>query len=92
VHFDPRVADFAGQTGVGFYTYQEGYLKLEIVVNPRTYAYMGHRDVAFRARNLPAAVTNGVPSGPYIHVSKGQIIGEDAVLRFGIVRHAGQVP
>jgi hypothetical protein len=91
VHFDPRVTDFAGQTGVAFYTYQEGYLKVEIVINPRTYAYLGERYVAYRARNLPAAVDNGVPSGPYTHVKQGQITGEDAVLASGIVRHAGQV-
>lgn len=91
VHFDPRVADFAGQTGVAFYTYQEGYLKVEIVINPRTYAYLGEKDVAYRARSLPAVVNNGVPSGPYIHVKQGQITGEDAVLASGIVRHAGQV-
>jgi hypothetical protein len=92
VHFDRRVTDFAGQTGVAFYTRQEGYLSIEIVINPRTYAYMGDRYVAYRARNLPSAVNNGVPSGPYIHVSKGQVTGETAVLESGIVAHAGQLP
>jgi len=62
------------------------------VINPRTYAYMGHRDVAYRSRNLPAAVNNRVPSGPYIHIRKGQVTGEDAVLKSGIVQHAGQLP
>jgi hypothetical protein len=92
VHFDPRVADFAGQTGVAFYTYQEGYLKQELVINPRTYAFMGRRDVAYRSRNLPEAINNGVASGPTIHIRKGQVTGEFAVLESGIVQHAGQVP
>ena len=92
VHFDARVTDFAGQAGVAFYARQEGYLSIEIVINPRTYAYMGDRYVAYRARNLPSAVNNGVPSGPYIHVNKGQVTGETAVLESGIVAHAGQLP
>jgi hypothetical protein len=92
VHFDPRVTDFAGQTGVAFYTRQEGYLKIEIVINPRTYAYLGDRYVAYRAHDLPAAVNNGVPSGPYLHIRKGQVTGEEAVLQSGIVARAGQVP
>ena len=92
VHFDPRVTDFAGQTGVAFYTYQEGYLKEEIVINPKTYAYMGDRYVTYRAHDLPAAVSNGIPSGPYTHFKKGQITGEEAVLDYGIVAHRGQVP
>ena len=92
VHFDPRVTDFAGQAGVAFYTRQEGYLKVEIVINSRTYAYMGDRYVAYRARDLPAAISNGVPSGPYLHIAKGQVTGEEAVLQSGIVAGAGQVP
>ena len=92
VHFDRRVTDFAGQAGVAFYTRQEGYLSIEIVISPRTYAYMGDRYVAYRARNLPSAINNGVPAGPYIHINKGQITGETAVLESGIVAHAGQLP
>lgn len=92
VHFDPLVSDFAGQTGVAFYTYQEGYLKEEIVINPVTYAYMGQMDVAVRSHNLPTAINNGVASGPVIHIRKGQVVGEFAVLQFGIVQRPGQVP
>jgi hypothetical protein len=92
VHFDPQVSDFAGQTGVAFYTYQESYLKVEIVINPKTYAYMGDRYTAYRAHTLPAAVNNGVASGPYTHLKAGQITGESAVLESGIVTRAGQLP
>ncbi len=90
VRFDPRVTDFAGQTGVAFYTRQEGYLSVEIVINPRTYAYLGERGVAYRAHRM--AENSEDPSGPYIHIKKGQILGESAVLESGIVAHAGQVP
>jgi hypothetical protein len=89
VHFDPRVADFAGQTGVAFYTYQEGYLKEEIVINPRTYAFMGGRDVAYRADST--LENSQVPSDGTIHVQAGEVTDEDAVLQSGIVQHAGQV-
>jgi hypothetical protein len=92
VHFDPRVSDFAGQTGVAFFTRQDGYVDEEIVINPRTYAYMGDRVVAYRAEALPEQVNSGVSSGPYLHVKKGQILGEEAFLASGIVAHAGQVP
>jgi hypothetical protein len=92
VRFDGHVTDFAGQPGVAFYTRQEGYLSIEIVINPRTYAYMGDRYVAYRAHDLPAVVNNGVTSGPYTHVKQGQITGERAVLESGIVAQAGQLP
>ncbi len=35
VHFDRSVTGLAGRVGVGFYTVQEGFLKEEIVINPR---------------------------------------------------------
>jgi hypothetical protein len=50
------------------------------------------RYVTYRACNLPSAINKGVPSGPYIHLKKGQITGETAVLESGIVAHAGQLP
>jgi hypothetical protein len=90
VHFDPGVADFAGQTGVAFYTYQEGYIKSEIVINPRTYAYMGERDVAYRSHS--SLENSGDASDGTIHIRMGQILDEEATLHFGIVRHPGQVP
>jgi hypothetical protein len=45
VHFDKSVTDNAGQTGVGFYMTQ-GSSKSEIMINPSTYAYMGHDSVS----------------------------------------------
>jgi beta-lactam-binding protein with PASTA domain len=49
---------------------------------------------AYLATATAAEIDDDSPDGEVIerYVSKGQIIGEDAVLQFGIVRHAGQVP
>jgi hypothetical protein len=85
VRFDRSVADIAGRTGVGFYTIQEGYLKEEIVINPRTYAYMGYQDVAIRAHT-------SVGTDMTSHFRKGQILGWEARLASGIVQRAGQLP
>ena len=60
------------------------------MINPRTYAYLGERDVAYRAHRM--AENSEDPSGPDIHIKKGQILGESAVLESGIVARAGQVP
>jgi hypothetical protein len=54
--------------------------------------YMGDRYAAHRAHTVPAAVNNGVASGPYTHIKAGQITGESAVLKSGIVARAGQLP
>jgi len=85
VHFDRSVTNLAGRTGVGFYTVQEGYLKEEIVINPRTYAYMGYQDVAIRAHT-------SVGTDMTSHFRKGQILGWQAMLQSGIVQQAGQLP
>jgi hypothetical protein len=85
VHFDRSVTDIAGRSGVGFYTVQEGYLKDEIVINPRTYAYMGYQDVAIRAHT-------SVGTDMTAHFRKGQVLGWAARLQSGIVSRAGQLP
>jgi hypothetical protein len=85
VRFDRSVTDLAGQTGAGFYTVQEGYLKEEIVINPRTYAYMGYQDVAIRAHT-------SVGTDMTAHFHKGQVLGWEARLASGIVQRAGQLP
>jgi len=85
VHFDPSVHDLAGRTGVGFYTVQEGYDKQIIVINPKTYAYMGEEDVAVRAHT-------SVATDMTLHFHKGQVLGWAALLRSGFVARAGQVP
>jgi hypothetical protein len=85
VRFDRHVRDLAGQRGVGLYTIQDRYLKDEIVINPRTYAYMGTLDVAVRAHT-----STGLDGT--LHVHKGQVLGWSALVRSGIVNRAGQYP
>lgn len=85
VHFDRSATDLAGRTWQAFYILQEGYIKNEIIVNPKTYAYMGQQQIAIRARTCRA--TDGVR-----HVSKGHVLGWSAVLSSGIVQHAGDGP
>jgi hypothetical protein len=85
VHFERSVTDLDGRTGVGFSTVQEGYLKEQIVVNPKTYAYMGYVDVAVRAHTSTAL--DGTA-----HFHKGQVLGWQAMLASGIVAKPGQLP
>jgi len=85
VHFDPSVTDLAGRHGLGLYMVQEGYLKVEFVINPKTYAYMGDLYVTVKAHT-------SVGMDETVHYSKGQILGWSALLRSGIVQHAGQIP
>jgi hypothetical protein len=85
VRFEPSVTDLAGRTGLGFSTVQDGYLEEQIVINPRTYAYMGYVDVAVRAHS-----STGLDGTAHFH--KGQILGWQALLASGIVQQPGQVP
>jgi RNA polymerase sigma factor (sigma-70 family) len=91
VSFEPHVTDIAGRADAAFFIDQEGYDRSEILVNPTTYGYMGSLDVAYAAHVFPAQVSNGVATGPYTHVSAGQILGEDALLESGLVEQPGQV-
>jgi hypothetical protein len=59
VHFDKSVTDNAGQTGVGFYTVN-GSSKSEIMINPSTYAYMGHDSVSNTQSYWTDLVSSGI--------------------------------
>jgi hypothetical protein len=81
VRFDRSATDFAGRHGIGLYTIQRHFWKMEIIINPRTYTYMGL---------LVVAVKTHTEYGN--HVRKGSIEGWNAVLGSGIVKKAGQLP
>jgi hypothetical protein len=89
VRFDKSVEDGAGRAGVGLYVVQDGWDKHEIIVNPKTYAYMGAQEVALRADTQRCS---GMCWPKVIHYREGQIIGWGAQLAQGIVQHAGQLP
>jgi hypothetical protein len=84
VHFDRSVTDFAGRTGVGLYMIIEGYLKLELIINPSTFALMGVDSVAIKAHT-------SVGTDATVHYKKGQVVGLWAIW-LGIVSRAGEVP
>lgn len=83
IHFDRSFTDLAGQHVIGLYRIEEGYLKDEFMIDPKTYAYRGDRYEAVRAHT--AVALDGQQ-----RYRKGQILNEEAVVASGIVDHAGQ--
>jgi hypothetical protein len=81
VRFDRSATDFAGRHGIGLYMIQTHFWKMEIIINPRTYTYMGL---------LVIAVKTHTEYGR--HVRKGQIRAWNAILGSAIVKKAGQLP
>jgi hypothetical protein len=84
VHFD-ATTDLVGRHGMGFYMMASGWQKQELVINPRTYAYMGDKWVATRAHT-----ETGTDGARYIQ--PGQVLGWTALLKIAVVQRAGQVP
>ena len=89
VHFVKSVTDNVGQTGVGFYALT-GVWKYEIMINPKTYAYMGVNSVAV-ASWTPHWTVDGV-THTGISVKKGDDKGWTDLVASGIVQHPGQLP
>ena len=89
VGFDRSVRDGAGRVGVGLYVVRDGWDKQEIIVNPKTYAFMG--SVGIAVRNYTERCS-GMCWPKVIHYRKGEVIGWGARLAQGIVQQAGQLP
>jgi hypothetical protein len=83
VRLDRSVTDAAGRRGIGLYMTLEGYIKAEIVIDPKTYAYLGQQQLAVKDHIL-----TGVDGKLRIH--KGRRLSWDAVLAWGIVDRPGQ--
>jgi hypothetical protein len=81
VRFDRSATDFVGRHGIGLYIIQTHFWKTEIIINPRTYTYMGLIEVAVRTHSEYGR-----------HVHKGQIRTWVATIGSGIVKKPGQVP
>jgi hypothetical protein len=81
VRFDRSATDFAGRHGIGLYMIQTQLWKTEIIINPRTYTYMGLLEVAIKTH-----------TGYRRHVRKGQIRTWGATISSAIVKKAGQRP
>jgi hypothetical protein len=84
MHFE-RTTDLAGRHGLGFYLVLEGYYKLELVIDPTTYAYMGSKEVVIRDHAMVG--TDGTR-----YVKKGHVLGWAALLGQAIVDKPGQLP
>jgi hypothetical protein len=81
VRFDPSAADAAGRQGIGLHIILDGYLKLEIIINPRTYACIGTLWIVVSARTQHGR-----------HLRPGAVQGWNAILGTAIVTQAGQRP
>jgi hypothetical protein len=85
VHFARDVTDAAGRHGVALYRIEEGYLRTDVIIDPTTYAYLGHRDIA--VRDHTSTGTDGTARS-----RKGQILGWSAQLTAAIVDRSGAGP
>jgi hypothetical protein len=86
VHFTGDALDAASRHGVGLYIAQDGGAD-EIIINPRTYAYMGSTDLTLHGNPSVNAVLAHPVSGPSATIQESA-----AVLNSGIVSQAGQTP
>jgi hypothetical protein len=82
VHFAKDVTDAAGRHGVALYRIDEGYLRTDVIIDPTTYAYLGHRAIV--VKNHTSTGTDGA-----IRSAKGQILGWSAQLATAIVDQPG---
>jgi hypothetical protein len=86
VRYEAKAADIQGRPGVTLYRIEEGYLRSEIMVNPKTYEYMGFRFIAIKNH-----VSQGTDErGAQDVTKKGQILGWGGLLKATIVDRAGQ--
>jgi hypothetical protein len=84
--FDPSATDAGGRHGIGLYVIENGFMKEEIIINPRTYVYIGLLWIAVKAH------TEHGTNPAVVHLHKGSIEGWNAMLGSGIVSRAGQLP
>ncbi|MGI5207051.1 hypothetical protein ACQEU6_36440 [Spirillospora sp. CA-108201] len=64
-----RPADLGRRRGVTLYRVEDGYLRSEIFIDPKTYAYLGFRVIAVKDRREPGLLP----------VKQGQITGWGAL-------------
>jgi hypothetical protein len=83
VHFFGHAVDPAGRHGIGLYMASDGGV-IEIIINPRTYVYMG----AFSAPvDQRTPIEDFLANPPW-----GKLSDYAATLGAGIVSQPGQVP
>ncbi|GAB3988636.1 hypothetical protein GCM10029978_111550 [Actinoallomurus acanthiterrae] len=82
VRLDKNVTDAAGRHGVALYRIDEGYLRTDVIIDPATYAFLGHRAIA--VKDHTSTGTDGSS-----RFKKGQILGWSAQLTTAIVDQPG---
>ncbi|MBO0834951.1 MAG: CU044_5270 family protein [Actinobacteria bacterium] len=78
-------ADLAGRHGLAFYTVIDGYIRMELVIDPDTYAFMGYKDVVARDHT-----ETGLDGSTFY--KKGSVTAWAALLGQAIVQKPGQLP
>ncbi|WP_149261059.1 CU044_5270 family protein [Actinomadura sp. K4S16] len=82
VRFARDVTDAAGRHGVALYRIDEGYLRTDVIIDPTTFAYLGHRAMAVKDHTS----TGGDGTARF---TKGQKLGWSAQLGTAIVDRPG---
>jgi hypothetical protein len=83
VGFAGHATDAADRPGIGLYLAHDGHLD-GVIVNPRTYVYMGGLSIAVKGHPSSSALL----ADP----GNGTVVESTAVLNSGIVSQPGQVP
>jgi hypothetical protein len=81
--FTGNTVDAAGRPGIALYKVDSGRLDA-VIVNPRTYAYMGGLSVAVQGHSSYATLL--------ARPASGTVLENTAILNSGIVSQPGQVP
>jgi hypothetical protein len=83
VGFTGDAVDAAGRSGIGLYLVHGGHLDA-VIVNSRSYVYMGGMSIAVQGHPSYAALL--------AHPDSGTLLESTAILNSGIVSKPGQVP
>ncbi|WP_339155277.1 CU044_5270 family protein [Actinomadura luteofluorescens] len=79
VRYEPAAADLGRRRGVTLYRVENGYLRSEILIDPRTYAYLGFRAIAVKDHREPGLLP----------LKRGQITGWGALTASSFVAKPG---
>lgn len=80
-----QATDAAGRAGVAFAVVEEGYLRDELILDPKTYRYLGERSVVIKDH-----VSRGIDGE--LRSRKGEVVQWSAQTRIGVVDGPGKQP
>ena len=82
VRYEAKSTDLLKRRGITLYHVLDGYLRDEIFINPKTYAYLGYRTIVVKDHQ----------DGPFATMKRGEIHNWDALIKAAVVDKAGQRP